>query len=164
MVAKKKVVKKIKTLPKTKPKIVKKIEAKKKIPLGIKIISTYYIIVASLTIIIGLIAIIFSKTLSTVTIDFGQNFPKEIVNDPNLFLIIGFAFLIVGIVNLILGINLWKLKKWARIVIVIFAIISFIYAFKGLMLGQLSNLFGLIIEGIIAGYLIFSKKANNAFK
>jgi hypothetical protein len=145
-------------------KTIKKVKPSEKRPLGIKIISTYYIIVAILIIITGLIASLFYKTFPTATLDFGPNIPKEVIAEPSFILLIGIILLVIGTVMLILGINLWKLKTWARIVIVIIAVIGFVSAFLGLLQGQLSSLAGLFIEGIIASYLIFSKKADAAFK
>jgi hypothetical protein len=54
------------------------------------------------------------------------NLPPELTNDPSIPLgfvrvVFTVAMLIAAAINLVLGIGLWKLHKWARIVVLVFA-------------------------------------------
>ncbi|MFA5745920.1 MAG: hypothetical protein WCX82_01900 [archaeon] len=167
MVAKKKVVKKIKTLPKAKPKIVKKEEPKKERPLGIKIISTYYIIVSVLSFIVGILVTLFPEKISEYTINSiqaTQSSYSAAMFTPTVILIMGSIMVVVGIIGFVLGLGLWNMKKWARMLLIVFAVFGFFMALMGLTTGEFSNIVGLLINGFIAGYLIFCKDVKAVFK
>jgi len=54
----------------------------------------------------------------------------------------GVLVMILAIIPLVIGIGLWKLKNWARIVVIVFSV-----------LGLVSNLFG-VIGGVSAGEMV----------
>lgn len=121
----------------------------REIPIGVKLISIYYWIMAILIIIIGLVSMYFGLFLL---------FPLIIVG----------IFLIASSVLLIfIAINLWKGKEWAMIAAIIFAIIGLgdiFRLFKPLNVWVfIINLTFFIVSVLIIWYLIFNKGAKEFF-
>ncbi len=144
----------------------KKVETKHTKPLGIKIISTYYIIVSILAFLFGVLIIIFPKKANDYLLKSTATVGPQVFAfyTPTFFLIIGILAIIWGAFIFYLGLSLFKLKNWARYVIMILACLAFFGAIIGLLFtGDLSNIAGIVIYGFIAGYLIFSKEAKAAF-
>jgi hypothetical protein len=80
------------------------------------------------------------------------------------FALIGGIFMLAfGIFYIFVARGLWKGKNWARIVQIIVACLGIIYSIWGVINQQYSLIVSLIINGLIAGYFIFSKKVKEAF-
>ncbi|MDD3976393.1 MAG: hypothetical protein PHN22_04490, partial [Candidatus ainarchaeum sp.] len=60
--------------------------------------------------------------------------------------------------------SLYRLKSWARWLIIIFSLFSFSYSFLGLLTGNFSVIVGFLINGVIAWYLIFDEQVKIKFK
>lgn len=141
------------------------IKKTKIMPMGIKVISTYYIIVSVLTVIVGLIISLFPSKIRDYVITATPEFASiEATLAINAIMYTGIFFIIFGIFGTILGLNLFKVKNWARLTIILFTLFGFFMALMGLISGQWSNIVGLLINGFIAWYLIFNKKCKDAFK
>ena len=78
--------------------------------------------------------------------------------------IIGVILLGVAALTFFIARGLWKAQKWARIVLIIFSILGIISAISTLVSGSLTQgILNIVINGVIGGYLIFSKKVKTAF-
>ncbi|MAG39366.1 hypothetical protein CMI41_00145 [Candidatus Pacearchaeota archaeon] len=129
---------------------------RKTLPLGVKIISILYYVCSVLAIIGGIIAIGLSG--------FADSLPYD-VEYLGIKLIFGGIFaIIMGIVSFFVAKGLWNLKNWARIVVIIFAALGILDAGTGIARGFYATGFtGVIVDIIIAAYLIFSEEAKKAF-
>tara|TARA_Y100000310_G_scaffold278888_1_gene297680 strand:- start:1195 stop:1596 length:402 start_codon:yes stop_codon:yes gene_type:complete len=129
---------------------------RKTLPLGVKIISILYYVCSVLVVIGGIIAIGLSG--------FADSLPYD-VEYLGIKLIFGGIFaIIMGIVSFFVAKGLWNLKNWARIVVIIFAALGILDAGTGIARGFYATGFtGVIVDIIIAAYLIFSEEAKKAF-
>ncbi len=128
-------------------------------PLGVTIISILVLISAILLIIGGTLLSISGIGLGFIS---GVGF---------LFLIPGIIMLVVGIIYIIIFKALRKGKNWARIVLIILGsiaiILNIINGIQALIVGDFLSLIYpiilIILQGIIVGYLLFSKTARRFF-
>lgn len=129
-------------------------------PLGVTLISILVLISAILLIIGGI-------ALSITAIGLGA-FNASLL----LLLIPGIFSIILGIIYIIVFKSLRAGKNWARILMIILGSISIILnsisivsaLISGELLAIASPLPGLILQGIIVGYLLFSKRAKSFFR
>ncbi len=73
-------------------------------------------------------------------------------------------FMAIGVFMFVICIGLWKRKKWARIIVIILSMIGtifFVYSIKYQVTGSIVFI---LMNGAIAGYLLFNKKAKKYFK
>ena len=70
----------------------------------------------------------------------------------------GILLVIVGSIEAMIATNLWRGRKWARIVVIVLACLGFVSSILQL------DIFGIIITGIVGSYLVFSKNVKNSFK
>jgi formate-dependent nitrite reductase membrane component NrfD len=131
---------------------------KNETPLGVRLISIYYYLIALFIFLIGIAGVLsFLKIPISVL--------KEL---PNLLglgslllgpiaLIIGIIFIGLGITSFFIAKDLNKGKRWARKAVIVYSVLG--------ILGSLMpiNIVGLIISGVVGGYMIFSKKAKEFF-
>ena len=129
---------------------------RKTLPLGVKIISILYYVCSVLVVIGGIIAIGLSG--------FADSLPYD-VEYLGIKLIFGGIFaIIMGIVSFFVARGLWNLKNWARIVVIIFAVLGILDAGTGIARGFYATGFtGVVVDVIIAAYLIFSEEVKKAF-
>lgn len=125
------------------------------LPLGVKIIAVLYSIAGYLAVLAG---IAFSIG--------GGIIMGNIALGGISLIIFGIVLLMLGLLGIFIGRGLWKSKKWARIVALIFSTVAFIQA--AFSVSYMSNfnlnfLFSLILNGAIGSYLIFNKKVREIF-
>jgi hypothetical protein len=146
----------------------------KEIPVGVRIISVLYYILAALLLIVFIIVII--------------NIDIEIANR----LIISVFLLGFSILSFFIGKGLWEGDKWSRVIVIVISILSIIVTIVAIIvISYLSRsmfplnggqnirnivsvfdiskfipkaIISIIINGIIAGYLLFSSKVKKSFK
>ena len=125
-------------------------------PTGVKVISVLYYIGAVFELIFAILLFVGSGTIKA-------KVPLLAVLGP--FLIVGGIILLgLAVLSFFVGLGLWKGKKWARIVAIIFAAIGVLLALVGMLQGQIvSNILGLVISAGIGGYLLFSSGVKSAF-
>lgn len=155
-----------------------KSQAKREVPKGVKAIAIYYYLSAGLSLLIMLALILFTSLVMPWLIKtFASDIEKYMTpSSLQLFITVflvamGIMLIISAVFSLIIGIGLWKLKKWARIV----AIVS---AGLGMLSGGISILFSLIslnavktalytpsliISVFIFVYLLSDEKVKQAF-
>lgn len=130
------------------------------VPTGVKVLAVLGYIGAGFLILFGLLSIIFASFMSSFV---AENAQGELALSTGFFLIIGIFLLLMGAVNIFISRGLWKGRNWARIVIIIFSIIGFVSAILSLFMGDLTSIISLVINGIVAAYLLFNKKVNKCF-
>ena len=126
------------------------------VPTGVKVISVLYYIGAVFELIFAILLFVGSGTLKA-------KVPLLAFLGP--FLIIGGIILLgLAVLSFFVGWGLWKVKKWARIVAIVFAVLGVLLALIGMFQGQIaSNIVGLAISVAIGGYLLFSSDVKTAF-
>jgi hypothetical protein len=128
----------------------------KTLPVGVKVISILYYVCSVLAVIGGIIAIGLSG--------FADQLPYSIEYLGVFLALGGILAIVMGVVSFFVARGLWNLKNWARIVVIIFAILGILDAGAGIARGLYgSGVGGIIIDLIIAGYLIFSEEVKQAF-
>ena len=128
----------------------------KVVPTGVKIISVLYYIGAVFEVIFGILLFVGSGALKA-------QIPLLAFLGP--FLIVGGIILLgLAVLSFFVGRGLWKGKKWARIVAIIFAVLGVLLAVLGMVQGQVAgNVVSLVISAAIGGYLWFSSGVKAAF-
>jgi len=135
-------------------------------PLGVKIISILLIVYSSIHIIVSTIALlllIFRIPLDP--LKEGNNVVLGILTLGGITIFGVIIFIISGGILMYIAYNLLKGKNWARITIIVLAsiwIVTGIFSIdaENYILGVIL----LIIEILIVGYLVFSKKVKTFFK
>ena len=98
---------------------------------------------------------------SLVIIAIGSFFVFE---ELNLAILISSVLIFLAALSFFIARGLWKGKNWARILVIIFAILNFIIGIMFLVKMDISNgITNLLPGGLIAGYLLFSTKVKEFF-
>ena len=72
--------------------------------------------------------------------------------------------IIYGVFLFFIGRKLEKGKNWARIIVIIIAILSLLNnLIFSVVQGHLPNIINLVIDGLIAGYLLFNTEVKEIF-
>ena len=125
-------------------------------PMGIKVISVLYFLGSLLAFGFGALAI------------FGASFFTQILGTGffgKFFAIGGVIFIALGVLGISIGIGLWRYKNWARLIAVLLSLVGIILTMLSILKGNISsNIFNLIVSGVIGGYLFFSPKVKTAFE
>ena len=133
-------------------------------PIGIKVISTYYIILSVLTVIFGLITVFAPSMILNYVL---TSAPELSELDPavahSAIVITGAVFLVIGVIGIVLGVGLFKMKSWARWILIFLALLGIFTEITWLISGQWSSVVGLLINCIIFWYLTFSNSAKKCF-
>ena len=143
----------------------------KEVPVGVKIISILYYLLAIFSIFftigiiakyefIGLYAIFFTIFFIISSAVAGLEF-FSFIGLPNFI-----NTLIIAILTFFVGWGLWRVQNWTRIVAIILVSLSFLISIINVFIGD-PNILDLIISGlafgIIWGYLFFNKKVREVF-
>lgn len=130
--------------------------------LWVKIIAILGYIGAALGVIGGIIMLFGGSFITTMVPMFDQSL--EAIGGAAVltvvFVISGIIAIAFSIFGFIVSLNLWKHKNWARIVMIIFAVLGIISGLTSLPGGLIS----LVIEGGILYLLAFSKDVIKLFK
>jgi|SRR3989344_149147 len=130
------------------------------VPTGVKIISVLYYIGAVFGLLFGILFIVGAGFIGSIA----SQIPLIGALGAGLFIVGGIIMIVFGILGFFIGRGLWKGRNWARIVAIIFACLGILIAIISMIQGSIiSNIFSLVINGIIGGYLLFSSKVKEAF-
>ena len=143
------------------------IQQQKKVPLGIKLISILYYLSGVLLILLGIFSFLMIFLISSLSdILIGTPLEGIIGRGVILFVAVGILFIALAIFLFFVARALWKLKRWAGIVTIIFSIISLIIWVTAIFLWKFSyTLLGYpVLPIIILLYLFLSKKVKEAFE
>jgi hypothetical protein len=130
---------------------------KKTVPTGVKIISIFYYIGAVFGVLFGILFLVSGGIIA-------EQIPLLGLIGGFVFIIFGLVLLSLGILGIFIGRGLWKGRNWARILAIIFAVLGILLAvasfWQGMVFSGITNLF---VNGLIGGYLLFSKKVKDVF-
>jgi len=129
-------------------------------PTGVKVIAVLYYIGAVLGIIFGLLFLVGAGAIGSIA----SQIPVIGALGAGLFVVGGIILIGLGVLGFFVGRGLWKARPWARIVAIIFAVLGILMAIISMIQGSIaSNIFNLVIQLVIGGYLLFSSKVKEAF-
>ena len=132
----------------------------KVVPTGVKVISVLHYIGAVFGLIFGILLLAGASFIGASVTEF----PLFNALGSALFIVGGIILIAMGVLAFFIGRGLWNAKPWARIITIIFSVIGLISAIFSMASGEVAeNIFNLILNGVIGGYLIFSTKVKNAF-
>lgn len=147
---------------------VKKSEDSGKIPVIVNIISIIYYIGAALYALIGILLITRSNALVSYMISYYPNLGLETIGQgalATMVVIMGVLILGFGVFVFFVGRGIWKLRKWARIVVIVLSILGILSAIFSIIGGSVFiQIIKIAIHGFAGGYLLFSEEAKKAFK
>lgn len=130
------------------------------VPVGVKIISVLYYIGAVLGVIFGILFLVGAGAIGSIA----DQIPLLGALGAALFVVGGIILIGLGVLGFFVGRGLWKARSWARIVAIILAALGILLAVVSMVQGEIvSNIFGLVINLVIGGYLLFSNSVKEAF-
>lgn len=133
----------------------------KVLPTGVKVIGVLEYIGAGLCVLAALIFFI------------GANFMEAYLGADTaiygalgsaVFIVLGVLMLGFAILSFFIARGLFKIQKWARIIVIVFSCLGVLFGFLSIFgesIGQ--GIFNIIVNGLIGGYLLFSKEVQAAF-
>lgn len=131
----------------------------KEVPTGVKIIAVLNYIGAVFLLIAGIAFIFGAGAMASVL----AVIPFLASIGASFFIVIAIIMIALAVLSFFIGRGLWKGQNWARIVSIVFAIIGVLSGLISLIQGSFGSIVSLIIEGVIGGYLLFSKDVKEAF-
>ena len=138
-------------------------EGAKKLPVGVQIISVWYYILAALCVLVGLFIIIGANAIISLLIESAPEL--ESVLTGGVIIGVGLILIGIGVLCFFVGRGLWKLKQWAKILAIIFAITGIVLMVYSMITGfAFLQVVRFAINVAIGAYLIFSKEAKGIFK
>lgn len=134
--------------------------AEKKVPVGVKVISVLYYIGAVFGVLFGILFMAGAGLMGTLA----TQIPGLGLLGSGLFVVGGLVMIGIGVLGFFVGRGLWKAHAWARIVAIVFAALGILMAIISMVQGNIaSNLFGLVLNLAIGGYLLLSSDVKAAF-
>jgi hypothetical protein len=132
----------------------------KSVPTLVKVISVLYYIGAAFSVLFAVLLFVGAGSIGALL----SEVPLLGSIGAGFFIVLGIIFIALAVLDFFIARGLWKGKNWARIVAVIFAVLGVLMAIFGMVGGAIgSNLFSLIINGLIGYYLLFTKQVKEAF-
>lgn len=125
----------------------------KEAPIGVKIISVLYYIGAGISL------------LGAIFMFFGGSFLSQYMLSSILggaFVLLGFFMVGLAVLSYFIARDLWRLKNWARIIVIVFSALTVLGALTSITQG-VRPIVDLLVSLAIGGYLAFSKEAKSAF-
>lgn len=134
-----------------------------KVPWQVKTIAILHYIATGLCILIGLFMLLGAKGIVSSLVASSPDL--EGILTSGMIVAIGIVFFAAGVLAFFIGRGLWKLRLWAKIVAIIFAILGFLSALVSVFVAfRWTLIINLIVYGLIGGYLLFDKEAKKIFK
>ncbi|MFH1916745.1 MAG: hypothetical protein ABIJ21_05755 [Nanoarchaeota archaeon] len=137
------------------------LHAKPNLPLPVKIISVFFFLGSALFFLVGIILIFGANLLSTV-IPLFATIPGAFITI--VAILVGIFFVAIGVTEFFTARGLWQGKSWARILAIVLSLLGFAGALLSLANPSGWTVLELLIDGAIAGYLLFSTDAKSAFQ
>ena len=124
-------------------------------PVGVKILSILAYIGAVVTLILGIVMLFGANFLSGFL---SQWVPVSGFLVGSMIVFVGVVFIALAVLDYFVGRGLWSGQNWARILVLIFSVLS--------VLGSLRHfdIVNIVIDAVIIWYLGFNKEAVNYFK
>lgn len=127
-------------------------------PVGVTILAVLAYIGAAFTLIGGLALLFGSAALSAFIATWVPKAALFATAGTALFIFLGLIMIAFAVLDYFIGKGLWNGQNWARIVVLVLAVLSFISSIFPF------NIVGLVIDGVIIWYLGFNKEAVKYFK
>lgn len=119
-------------------------------PTGVTVLAILNFLGAACMVMVGLL---FMLGLGLAGLGAGQQSAGGMAFLMGLGAIAGVIFLIFAVIAIVVGIGLWRLRNWARILTIILAAISLLPLLPGLMLSMLSlEIFSMMFQLAFAGF------------
>jgi uncharacterized BrkB/YihY/UPF0761 family membrane protein len=135
-----------------------------KVPIGVQIISVLYYIGAVLCVLCGILFIVGANAIVAALIDAVPELESMGVG-AGLFIFFGIVLIGLSVLSFFVGRGLWKLKRWAKILAIILAILGVISAVYSIIKDyNFGDIINILLNVVIGAYLIFSKEVKKAFK
>lgn len=135
-------------------------EMAKEIPVGVKIIAVLYYIGAVLSAILGILSIVGAGFVASLI-------PALGALGAGIMIAVGILLIGLAVLWFFMGRGLWRAQPWARILVIIFAIIGVIMAIIQMItfgaISLVSNIISLIINAVIGWYMLFNAEVKKAF-
>ncbi len=125
-------------------------------PTGIKILSVLYYIGAVILVLLGIAMLVGAGFVGSLVPEFGAI-------GGGILAFVGIIVIVLAAVEFFIARGLWKGQSWARILTIIFSILGVLSGLLSLVQGVWTAIIGLIINGLIAWYLIWNKKVKKHF-
>jgi hypothetical protein len=136
---------------------------KKKAPTGIKVISVLYYIGAVIYALLGIFMIIGANVVVNSLISSLPNLIGIVTS--GVIIGVGIFLLGFGVLSFFIARGLWKLRKWARVLVIIFASLGVLSSLIGIIQDfNFGDLVRIIVHGIILVYIGFSVEVRKAFR
>lgn len=135
----------------------KQIVKVKEIPTGVKILSILSYIGAVFTLLAGLAMIFVADSILNL-IPSGVLSSIGITLTGSIMVFAGIVCILFGLLDYFVGRGLWNGKNWARILVLVFSVLSVVSSIVPFDLGSL------VIGGVIIWYLGFNENAKSYFK
>ena len=127
----------------------------KKVPLGIKIISIFYFLIAAFLVLFAWLFSLIGAAQFGVVGDLLLKIPTL-----GLFLMT----LPLAVLLFFLGRGLLKAQKWSRIAVIVFSVLIFINgAINLIFMGELIAINDMVISTLLGSYFLFNKKVKEFF-
>ncbi len=126
-------------------------------PMGVKILSVLAYLGAAFTVLFG-VMMMAGSALFGGFLRMMPGYSAMAGLGAGIFIVMGLVMIAGGILDYFIGKGLWDGKNWARILLLVFAVLG--------VLGSITsfNLVNLVISGVIIWYLGFNKEAIAYFK
>ncbi|MBS3074316.1 hypothetical protein J4447_02550 [Candidatus Pacearchaeota archaeon] len=124
----------------------------KSVPTLVKVIAVLYYIGAVLFVLAGIMMIAGAGATGLMAF-----MPFYSIFGAGLLIIGAIIFIAVGVLEFFVGRGLWQGRNWARITAIVLAVLGLISALISF------SILSIIIDALIAGYLLFSKDVKAAF-
>ncbi len=135
-------------------------------PIGVKVISVFMFFGAAMLFLLSILMFALTSLLQPLMV----NLPLPAGLGSAILIVVGVFFLTMAVVDIVLGVGLWKGRRWARILTLVFSgigVVGIIFAIivsRAAVESIVGNFFSLIVNGLIFYYLGFSKEAKAAFR
>jgi hypothetical protein len=162
-------------MPRKRAKKVNKKETKASIPLGVQIIAILAYIGSGVMALMTLLLLIgtswllntdnSAELLRQMSSSFGaissEITPSSIAVYAVLIVII---CALLAVINFFVGRGLWCGQKWARILVIIYAVVQVVSGLLSIVTSPAKGIFAILLYGIIGAYLAFSVDAKKFFR
>jgi hypothetical protein len=129
----------------------------KQAPVGVKIISVLYYICTGFSVLAALLFFVGSSFIDMI-------FPTLAAFGSVLLIALGILCLAGAVLTFFIARGLWKVKKWARIIVIVFACLGILSVLSSFVSSfSFSLIIQLAIHGAVGGYLLFAKEVKEAF-
>lgn len=146
-------------------------------PWGVKVISILNYVLFVILLLSGLVFLIGASAFSSsedaraTALKFFEDLSasttiatKIVDSFPALMVAVGIISILLAALFFFMARGLWRGKRWARVLTIIFFTLGFVGALADILRGDLAgNIIELVVDGLIAGYLLFNNRVKAAF-